>query len=74
MSSTSYPVSVVLEFLEAQKITQYTEAFRYHGIDGDILLEASDAVLKELGVTKAVHKAKLQTFKKFASSRKIITL
>ena len=46
-------------------MTEYTEAFRYHGIDGDMLLEASDAVLDELGVTKAVHKAKLEIkFKK----------
>ena len=64
-------MSVVLEFLEAQKMTEYTEAFRYHGIDGDLLLEASDAVLNELGVTKALHKVKLKTkFKNFTCSWK----
>ena len=67
----SYPVSVVLEFLEAQKMTEYMKAFHDHGIDGDILLEANDAVLNELGVTKALHKVKLKTkFKKFTSNQK----
>ena len=60
----------MLEFLEAQKMTEYTEAFRCCGINGDILLEASDAVLNELGVTKALHKVKLKTkFKNFTSTR-----
>ncbi len=67
---SSSPVAVVLEFLEQQRLGQYTEAFRRHGIDGDLLLEASDAVLNELGVVSALHKVKLKTkFKNFSSSK-----
>ncbi len=72
---SSYPVSVVLEFLELHNLGQHLEAFRRHGIDGDLLLEANDAVLTELGVVSSMHRIKLRTkFKHFVSSRKITTL
>lgn len=71
----SYPVSVVLEYLEEQKLSEYSEVFRRHGIDGDLLQEANDAVLKELGVNNALHRVKIRTkFKSFVSRQRITTL
>ena len=63
-----YPVSKVVEFLEGHKMGQYVAAFQQHGVDGDLLLEANDNVLKELGVASAVDRVKIRTrFKTFVS-------
>ena len=44
----------VLNFLEQNKLDKYHDIFQKTGTDGDLLLEADDNVLKELGVKSAL--------------------
>ena len=61
-----YPLQTVLTFLEENKLSKYSAIFRESGIDGDLLLEADDSVLKDLGVSSAVHRNRIKTkYKKF---------
>ena len=61
-----YPLESVLDFLEQNKLSKYSAIFQESGIDGDLLLEADDNVLKDLGVSSAVHRNRIKTkYKKF---------
>lgn len=52
-----YPVEYVVQFLrETRPLMQFAESFGENRIDGELLLNASDEVMNELGVTKGVHK------------------
>ena len=63
-----YPLQTVLNFLEQYKLSKYCLIFQRSGMDGDLLLEASDSVLKELGVASSVDRIKLRTkYKTFVS-------
>ena len=61
-----YPLPTVLTFLEQNKLNKYRSIFEESGMDGDLLLEADDDVLKELGVSSALDRKKIITkYKKF---------
>ena len=61
-----YPLPTVFTFLEQNKLGKYREIFQESGMDGDLLLEADDSVLKEMGVKSAVDRKKITTkYKKF---------
>ena len=55
-----YPLQTVLVFLEQNKLDKYRDIFEVSGMDGDLLLEADDKVLNELGVTSAVERLKIK--------------
>ena len=56
----------VLTFLEQNKLKKYCDIFEESGMDGDLLLEADDSVLKELGVRSALDRIRIMTkYKKF---------
>ena len=60
----------VLTFLEQNKLDKYHDIFQESGMDGDLLLEADDSVLKELGVSSAVDRKKIKTkYKTFVKSQ-----
>ena len=50
----------VLTFLEQNKLDEHCASFQKSGMDGDLLLEADDNVLKELGVSSAVERLKIK--------------
>lgn len=56
-----YPLPTVLTFLEQNKLGKYRDIFEKSGIDGDLLLEANDNVLKELGVKSPLDRKKITT-------------
>ena len=60
-----YPVDAVFQFLnETKPFQQFAATFKEQSIDGELLLNASDDVMKELGVTTGVHRLMLrQKFK-----------
>ncbi len=60
-----YPVEAVFQFLsETKPFQQFASTFKDQGVDGELLLNASDDVMKELGVTTGVHRLMLrQKFK-----------
>ena len=60
-----YPVEAVVQFLEQTRpLQQFAESFREQQIDGELLLNASDDAMNELGVVKGVHKMMIrQKFK-----------
>lgn len=63
-----YPLPTVLTFLEQNKLGKYRDIFEKSGMDGDLLLEADESVLEELGVKSALHRTKITTkYKKFVS-------
>ncbi len=52
-----YPVEAVVQFLkENRALQQFATTFDEQRIDGELLLNASDDVMNELGVEKGVHK------------------
>ena len=55
-----YPLQSVLDFLEQNKLDKYHDIFQKTGMDGDLLLEADNNVLKELGVTSAIERLKIK--------------
>ena len=61
---TQYPLQTVLAFLEQNKLDKYGPIFQQWGMDGDLLLEADDSVLEELGVTSAVERLKIKVHKR----------
>ena len=64
-----YPLQSVLAFLEQSKLDKYCDIFQESGMDGDLLLEADDSVLKELGVRSALDRTRIKTkYKKFVDS------
>ena len=56
-----YSLQTVLDFLEQNKLDKYCDIFQESGMDGDLLLEADDRVLKELGVKSAIDRKKIKT-------------
>ena len=60
-----YPVDYVFQFMrETKPFHQFAVTFKEEKIDGELLLNASDEVMKELGVATGVHKLMLrQKFK-----------
>ena len=50
----------VLSFLEQNKLDKHCASFQESGMDGDLLLEADDSVLKELGVNSPVERLKIK--------------
>ena len=66
---TQYPLQSVLAFLEQNKLGKYSAIFQESGMDGDLLLEADDTVLKELGVSSGLDRTRIKTkYKKFVDS------
>ena len=64
-----YPLQSVLAFLEKNKLDKYSAIFQESGMDGDLLLEADDTVLKEIGVRSALDRTRIKTkYKKFVDS------
>jgi len=55
-----YPLHMVLTFLEQNKLDKYRAIFQESDMFGDLLLEADDTVLNELGVTSAVERLKIK--------------
>ena len=59
----------VLTFLEQNKLNKYHDIFQKSGMDGDLLLEADDSVLEELGVRSALDRTRIKAkYKKFVDS------
>ena len=51
-----YPVECVVKFLsDNRQLKQFAPSFEQNNIDGELLLKASDDVMRELGVEKGVH-------------------
>ena len=70
----THDLAVVLDFLAANKMDNYTEQFREEGVDGDMLIEIlqlsdenGNAILEEIGVVSKIDKVKLR--KKFKLSK-----
>lgn len=60
--ASQYHPQAVVQFLEANKqLKQFSQSFLENGIDGELLLNASDAVMKELGVEKGIHMRVIRT-------------
>ena len=55
-----YPLQTVLNFLEQYKLGKYCLIFQQSSMDGDLLLEADDSVLKELGVRSSIDRIKIK--------------
>ena len=64
-----YPLQIVLTFLEQYKLDKYSAIFQQSGMDGDLLLEADDNVLEELGVISAVERLKIKVHRKVLQLR-----
>ena len=65
-----YPVEEVIRFLNAHKMNEFVEKFKEEQIDGEMLMEASDDTLNELGVQKQIQKLALKSnFKKYITPR-----
>lgn len=60
-----YPVEDVVQFLQGTRpLQQFAASFGENRIDGEMLLNASDEAMTELGVEKGVHKLMIrQKFK-----------
>ena len=65
-----YPLQSVLAFLKQNELDKYSAIFQKSGVDGDLLLEADDSVLKELGVSSALDRNRIKTkYKAFVKSQ-----
>ena len=65
-----YPVEEVIRFLNAHKMNEFVEKFKEEQIDGEMLLDASEEVLNELGIQKHIQKLALKSnFKKYITPR-----
>ena len=65
-----YPLQSVLDFLEQNKLDKYCDIFQKTGMDGDLLLEADDHFLEELGVKSALDRNRIRTkYKTFVKSQ-----
>ena len=64
-----YSLQTVLNFLAEQKLDKYSAIFQEWDMNGDLLLEVDDSVLKEMGVTSALDRNKIKTkYKTFVNS------
>ena len=69
-ATAQYSIQTVLTFLKQNKLDKYIDTFQQWAIDGDLLLEADDSVLKELGVSSALDRKKIKAkYKTFINSR-----
>lgn len=69
-ATAQYSMQTVLTFLEQNKLDKYIDTFQQWVIDGDLLLEADDSVLKELGVSSALDRNRIKAkYKTFINSR-----
>ena len=69
-STGQYPIQTVLTFLKQNKLNKYHDTFQQWAIDGDLLLEADDSVLKELGLSSASdHNRIMANSKTFIDSK-----
>ena len=59
-----HSLQTVLDFLKQNKLDKYCASFQKSGIDGDLLLEADDSVLKELEVTSAIERLKIKVHRR----------
>ena len=57
-----YPLQTVLDFLEQNKLEKHCAIFQQWDMDGDLLLEADDGVLEELGVTSTIERLKIKVY------------
>ena len=65
-----YPLETVLTFLEQNNLSKYCAVFQEWGMDGDLLLEVDDGILKEMGISSAVDRKKIKTkYKTFVKSQ-----
>lgn len=65
-----YPLETVLTFLEQNNLSKHCPVFQEWGMDGDLLLEVDDGVLKEMGISSAVDRKKIKTkYKTFVKSQ-----
>ena len=65
-----YSLQSVLDFLEQNKLDKYSAIFQESSMDGDLLLEADDSVLKKIGVSSALDRNRINTkFKAFVKSQ-----
>ena len=65
-----YPLQSVLDFLKQNKLDKYRDTFQKSAMDGNLLLEADDTVLKELGVSSALDRKRIKTkYKTFVKSQ-----
>ena len=70
--AVKYSVDYMMDFLSQYKLEKYGSTLSSHGIDGDMLLDVDDklmkSVLKEVGVTSLVDALKIKSkFKTFVS-------
>ena len=56
-----YPVEEVVRFLNMHNMPEYVERFEKEGIDGELLLEATDDALIALGVEKQIHRITIRS-------------
>ena len=73
-----YSTEHLKEFLIKVNLAKYASNFEEHGIDGDMVLEVEEglmkSVLKEIGVISAIHRTKiLFKFQKFADEEQQFT-
>ena len=55
----------IAEFLSEIELSQYAESFKAEEIGGEVLLEANEDVLAELGVVDSMHQTEIiQQFRK----------
>ena len=65
-----HSLQTVIDFLKQNKLDKYSAIFQKSGMDGDLLLEADDSVLKELGVNSALDRRRIKTkYKTFVKSQ-----
>ena len=67
-----YSADYMMDFLKQYRLDKYGPSLQQHGIDGDMLLDVDDklmkSVLKEVGVTSLVDALKIKSkFKTFVS-------
>ena len=55
-----YPLQSVLDFLKQYKLDKHCPIFQEWGMDGDLLLQADDNVLKDMGVNSALDRTRIR--------------
>ena len=65
-----YTLQTVLTFLEQNNLSKYRAKFQEWDMDGDLLLEVDDSMLKEIGVASALDRKRIKTkYKAFIKSQ-----
>ena len=64
--AAGYSVEQVGEFLESIGMSQYVEIFAENEMNGEMMLEADDKDLEEIGVESRLHRIKIMVlFKRY---------